>query len=57
MNGQAEKLDLSQLPKLPRIGPKKRSKFLTIGLPIISVILILAWFQVYFWDKKEEEVC
>ncbi|KAK0585641.1 hypothetical protein LWI29_031693 [Acer saccharum] len=40
MNGQAEKLDLSRLPKLPR--PKKRSKFLTIGLPIIFVILILA---------------
>ncbi|KAI9153619.1 hypothetical protein LWI28_014041 [Acer negundo] len=42
MNGQAEKLDLSKLPKLPRIGPKKRSKMLTIGLPIISAILILA---------------
>ncbi|KAK3226331.1 hypothetical protein Dsin_006193 [Dipteronia sinensis] len=42
MNDQAEKLDLSKLPKLPRIGPKNRSKMLTIGLPIISVILILA---------------
>ncbi|KAI9154462.1 hypothetical protein LWI28_026605 [Acer negundo] len=42
MNGEAEKLDFSQLPKLPRIGPKKRLKFLTIGVPIISVILILA---------------
>lgn len=42
INGQAEELNLSQLPKLPRVGPKKRSKFLTIGLPIICVSLILA---------------
>ncbi|KAJ0028089.1 hypothetical protein Pint_35378 [Pistacia integerrima] len=42
MNGQAEKLALSQLPKLPRIGPKPKSKFLTIGLPVIFVSLTLA---------------
>ncbi|XP_044473059.1 L-type lectin-domain containing receptor kinase IV.1-like [Mangifera indica] len=42
MNGQAEALALSQLPKLPRIGPKRRSKFLTIGLPVILSSLILA---------------
>ncbi|KAJ0088150.1 hypothetical protein Patl1_31826 [Pistacia atlantica] len=33
MNGKAEELALLQLPKLPRIGPKRKSKFLTIGLP------------------------
>ncbi|CDP14364.1 unnamed protein product [Coffea canephora] len=37
MNGVAQELDLSQLPKLPRVGPKKRSKVLTIGLPIILI--------------------
>ncbi|XP_044491981.1 L-type lectin-domain containing receptor kinase IV.1-like [Mangifera indica] len=42
MNGQAEELALSQLPKLPRIGPKPKSKFLTIGFPVIFVSLTLA---------------
>ncbi|XP_031281804.1 L-type lectin-domain containing receptor kinase IV.1-like [Pistacia vera] len=42
MNGQAEELALSQIPKLPRIGPKPKSKFLTIGLPVIFVSLTLA---------------
>jgi serine/threonine protein kinase len=40
VNGQASKLVLSQLPKLPRIGGKPRSKFLTIGLPVIIVSLV-----------------
>ena len=40
VNGQAPELDLSQLPKLPRIGGKPRSKFLTIGLPVIIVSLV-----------------
>ncbi|XP_044492310.1 L-type lectin-domain containing receptor kinase IV.1-like [Mangifera indica] len=42
MNGQAEELALSLLPKLPRIGPKPKSKLLTIGLPVILVSLTLA---------------
>ncbi|XP_052174652.1 L-type lectin-domain containing receptor kinase IV.1-like [Diospyros lotus] len=37
INGEAEPLDLSELPKLPRMAPKKTSKFLTIGLPLISL--------------------
>ncbi|XP_058099377.1 L-type lectin-domain containing receptor kinase IV.1-like [Magnolia sinica] len=37
MNGQAQALDLSRLPKLPRMGPKKKSKLLIIGLPVIVV--------------------
>ncbi|KAL5731090.1 hypothetical protein ACHQM5_003849 [Ranunculus cassubicifolius] len=41
LNGQAPDLDLSQLPRLPRRGPKKQSKVLTIGLPIILSVLIL----------------
>nr|XP_023885788.1 L-type lectin-domain containing receptor kinase IV.1-like [Quercus suber]POF22464.1 l-type lectin-domain containing receptor kinase iv.2 [Quercus suber] len=39
MNGKAKELTLSQLPKLPR--GKERSKFLTIGLPVILVSLVL----------------
>ncbi|XVF55233.1 hypothetical protein PTKIN_Ptkin06aG0020400 [Pterospermum kingtungense] len=42
INGQAQELTLSQLPKLPRFGPKKISKLLTIGLPLILVSLVLA---------------
>ncbi|CAL2268125.1 unnamed protein product [Prunus armeniaca] len=41
MNGQAPELVLSQLPKLPRIGGKKISNFLTIGVPVMSVSLVL----------------
>ncbi|XP_038702339.1 L-type lectin-domain containing receptor kinase IV.1-like [Tripterygium wilfordii] len=40
LNGQAQDLDLSQLPKLPRIGGKKTSRFLTIGLPVILISLV-----------------
>ncbi|XP_038702331.1 L-type lectin-domain containing receptor kinase IV.1-like [Tripterygium wilfordii] len=40
LNGQAEDLDLSQLPMLPRIGGKKTSKVLTIGLPVILISLV-----------------
>ncbi|XP_058099363.1 L-type lectin-domain containing receptor kinase IV.1-like [Magnolia sinica] len=41
MNGQAEVLDASRLPKLPRIGPKNKSELVTIGLPIIVIFLTL----------------
>ncbi|KAF3447746.1 hypothetical protein FNV43_RR08449 [Rhamnella rubrinervis] len=41
INGQAQELVLSQLPKLPRMGDKKdRSLILTVGLTLISVIII-----------------
>ncbi|KAJ6699563.1 hypothetical protein OIU79_012762 [Salix purpurea] len=40
MNGLAEALDISRLPKLPRLGPKKTSKFLTIGLPVVCLSLV-----------------
>ncbi|XP_030925458.1 L-type lectin-domain containing receptor kinase IV.1-like [Quercus lobata] len=39
LNGKAQELALSQLPKLPR--GKERSKLLTIGLPVILVSLVL----------------
>ncbi|CDP14370.1 unnamed protein product [Coffea canephora] len=41
MNGVAQALDLSRLPKLPRFGPKKVSKFFTVGLPLICTFLLL----------------
>ncbi|XWS55637.1 hypothetical protein CRYUN_Cryun09bG0018100 [Craigia yunnanensis] len=60
INGQPQELTLSQLPKLPRLGPKKRSRFLTIGLPLIFVSLVLAAVSgvVYFirWKRKFAEV-
>ncbi|XP_058112756.1 L-type lectin-domain containing receptor kinase IV.1-like [Magnolia sinica] len=42
MNGQAQVLDPSLLPKLPHIRPKKKSEFLTIGLPVIVLVFTLA---------------
>ncbi|XVF08138.1 hypothetical protein REPUB_Repub06bG0200000 [Reevesia pubescens] len=56
INGQAEELNLSQLPKLPRLGPKKRSRFLTIGLPWILVSLVLGVVSgvVYFVRRKRK---
>ncbi|KAM5560194.1 L-type lectin-domain containing receptor kinase IV.1 [Rosa sericea] len=41
MNGQAQELVPSQLPKLPRIGDKKVSKLLTYGVPVMAVSLVL----------------
>ncbi|XP_052174545.1 L-type lectin-domain containing receptor kinase IV.1-like isoform X1 [Diospyros lotus] len=42
INGEAQPLDLSELPKLPRMAPKKTSKFLTDGLPLISLASVFA---------------
>ncbi|XP_038720436.1 L-type lectin-domain containing receptor kinase IV.1-like [Tripterygium wilfordii] len=45
LNGQAQDLNLNDLPRLPRIGAKQVSRFLTIGLPVIlvtSVSVIIA---------------
>ncbi|XP_010262582.2 PREDICTED: L-type lectin-domain containing receptor kinase IV.1-like [Nelumbo nucifera] len=39
MNGPAKDLTISQLPKLPRLGPRKKSKFVTVGLPLIGLVL------------------
>ncbi|KAH6762073.1 receptor lectin kinase [Perilla frutescens var. hirtella] len=59
INGIAPPLDLSQLPKLPRIGPKKQSKVITVGLPVISVAFlvlgvgILAYYARRKWKFAE----
>ncbi|XXG54517.1 hypothetical protein AAC387_Pa03g2375 [Persea americana] len=54
MNGPAQELDLSRLPKLPRVGPKKKSKVLTIGVPSIAVfVTLLTLFAVGFIVRRK----
>ncbi|KAJ8747139.1 hypothetical protein K2173_001696 [Erythroxylum novogranatense] len=56
MNGQAQALEISQLPRLPRLGTKKASKLLTIGIPVISVVLVIAAASgvVYFIIRRRK---
>ncbi|GLT89552.1 hypothetical protein SLE2022_075300 [Rubroshorea leprosula] len=56
INGQAEELVISQLPKLPRREPEQTLKYLTIGLPLISMTLVFATVSgvVYFIKRKRE---
>lgn len=42
MNGPAPVIDVAKLPKLPRVGPKPRSKVLEIVLPIATGTFVLA---------------
>uniref|UniRef100_A0ACD5ZAR2 Uncharacterized protein n=1 Tax=Avena sativa TaxID=4498 RepID=A0ACD5ZAR2_AVESA len=42
INGPAPAIDLKKLPKLPRMGPKPRSKVLQIILPIATAAFVLA---------------
>ncbi|KAK6942990.1 Legume lectin domain [Dillenia turbinata] len=44
ISGQAQELNISQLPSLPHIGPKKRSMVLTVVLPVISVVMFVLVF-------------
>ncbi|XXG54532.1 hypothetical protein AAC387_Pa03g2384 [Persea americana] len=49
MKDQAQELDLSRLPKHPRVGPKEKPKVLTIGVPSIVVFLMfLTFFTIGF---------
>ncbi|XP_025803669.1 L-type lectin-domain containing receptor kinase IV.1-like isoform X2 [Panicum hallii] len=41
MNGPAPAIDISKLPKLPRIGPKPHSKVTEITLPIVTAAFVL----------------
>ncbi|XP_027118101.1 L-type lectin-domain containing receptor kinase IV.1-like [Coffea arabica] len=54
INGDAQALDLSQLPKLPRIGHKKVSKIFSVGLPLLSLLflLIVAFGAAYYLKRK-----
>ncbi|XP_058209126.1 L-type lectin-domain containing receptor kinase IV.1-like [Rhododendron vialii] len=55
INGLADGFDFSQLPKLPRIGPKKVSRLLTVGLPL-SLVLVFGVFSgvVYYVRRKRK---
>ncbi|KAK4749236.1 hypothetical protein SAY87_026685 [Trapa incisa] len=54
VNGQAQDLDISKLPKLPRIGKKPTPKLLTIGVPLLCVffVSILIFGLVYHIRRK-----
>ncbi|XP_058209124.1 L-type lectin-domain containing receptor kinase IV.1-like [Rhododendron vialii] len=55
INGLADGFDFSHLPKLPRIGPKKVSRLLTIGLPL-SLVLVFGVLSgiVYYVRRKRK---
>ncbi|CAL5076030.1 unnamed protein product [Urochloa decumbens] len=48
MNGPAPAIDIARLPKLPRVGPKHRSKVLDIVLPIATAAFVLTVGTVVF---------
>ncbi|CAL5079752.1 unnamed protein product [Urochloa decumbens] len=48
MNGPAPAIDIARLPKLPRMGPKPRSKVLDIVLPIATAAFVLTVGTVIF---------
>ncbi|KAK7292935.1 hypothetical protein RJT34_15793 [Clitoria ternatea] len=56
INGQAQQLVISELPKLPKFGEKKESKFLTIGLPLISLssVFVIILSVAYFIKRKKK---
>jgi hypothetical protein len=41
MNGPAAAIDIDKLPRLPRIGPRARSKVLDIVLPVTTAVFVL----------------
>ncbi|OVA15595.1 Protein kinase domain [Macleaya cordata] len=56
VNGKAQELDLSRLPKLPRRGPKKKSKMLSVGLPIIVPFFVLMIiFGIFFIIRRKRK--
>ncbi|XP_015694893.2 L-type lectin-domain containing receptor kinase SIT2-like [Oryza brachyantha] len=48
-DGPAPPLDLSKLPRLPRFGPKPRSKALDIVLPLATALLVAAALAAVFF--------
>ncbi|XP_010025783.2 L-type lectin-domain containing receptor kinase IV.1 [Eucalyptus grandis] len=55
VNGEAQALDLSRLPKLPQIG-KETSKVLTIGLPlmVLFIVSVLILGAIYVIRRKRK---
>ncbi|KAI9112159.1 hypothetical protein K1719_016682 [Acacia pycnantha] len=60
LNGEAQNLVISELPKLPRLGPRKISTILRIGLPLLSLcmIFLVTSSVVYYiyWKRKFSEI-
>ncbi|KAF7845465.1 L-type lectin-domain containing receptor kinase IV.1-like [Senna tora] len=56
VNGVAQNLVISQLPELPRLGRKKQSLILPIGLPLFSLcfIVVVSLVVVYFIMRKRK---
>ncbi|CAA2964299.1 L-type lectin-domain containing receptor kinase -like [Olea europaea subsp. europaea] len=56
INGMAQPLDLSRLPKLPRTGPKKISKVLTVYVPVIVVVSVTLaiWGVVCYVNRRRK---
>ncbi|WZZ40020.1 hypothetical protein YC2023_036279 [Brassica napus] len=56
VNGEAQPLALSRLPKLPRFEPKRISDFFKIGMPLISLFLIFCFiFLVCFLVRRRRK--
>ncbi|KAL3717140.1 hypothetical protein ACJRO7_008684 [Eucalyptus globulus] len=56
VNGQARRLDLSQLPRLPRVKKKQKSILLTTGLPFLCLFFlsILVFAMAYAIRKQRK---
>ncbi|PRQ42683.1 putative protein kinase RLK-Pelle-L-LEC family [Rosa chinensis] len=54
MNGQAQDLIASKLPKLPSIAGKKRSMLFTFGVPLISVVFLVVSGVLYVIRRKRK---
>ena len=56
VNGQAQDLVISELPKLPRFGEKKESMFLIVGLPLIliSLVFMITLGVIYYIKRRRK---
>ncbi|XP_051130604.1 L-type lectin-domain containing receptor kinase IV.1 [Andrographis paniculata] len=56
VNDTAAPLDISRLPKLPRIGPKKESMFMRVGLPVIlAASILLGIFGLAYYIQRKRK--
>ncbi|XP_042494350.1 L-type lectin-domain containing receptor kinase IV.1-like [Macadamia integrifolia] len=56
MNGKAKELTISQLPKLPRFGPRRKPRIFSLGIPVIGVTLLLILiFRIQFIVKTKKK--
>ncbi|XP_010262894.1 PREDICTED: L-type lectin-domain containing receptor kinase IV.2-like [Nelumbo nucifera] len=50
----AKELTISQLPKLPRVGSIENSKLLTVGLPVIGLVLVFTLISIVIFTVKSK---